>query len=194
MNEKNENEVIEEIDQSEEASSDSSSINEDQMEIIESSIEESLQEKIDEHWDQILRLQAEIENLRKRNIKDIESAAKTSIERVFQEILPVIDSFEIGMTIDTESNEGLETFIAGQQATYKQFISMLEKFSIEVIDPKDMKFDSDNHEAISLIDDENTESGYIVDVIQKGYKLKNRLLRPARVIVSAEAKKRLIFP
>jgi len=66
---------------------------------------------------------------------------------------------------------------------------MLEKFSIDVIDPKDMKFDSDNHEAISVIDDENTESGYIVDVIQKGYKLKNRLLRPARVIVSAEAKK-----
>ena len=189
MNEKNENEVIEEIDQSEEASSDSSSINEDESESIESNNEESLQEKIDEHWDQILRLQAEIENLRKRNIKDIESAAKTSIERVFQEILPVIDSFEIGMTIDTESNESLETFIAGQQATYKQFISMLEKFSIEVIDPKDMKFDSDNHEAMSMIDDENTESGYIVDVIQKGYKLKNRLLRPARVIVSAEAKK-----
>ena len=188
-NEKNENEVIEEIDQSEEASSDSSSINEDQMESTESSNEGSLQEKIDKHWDQILRLQAEIENLRKRNIKDIESAAKTSIERVFHEILPVIDSFEIGMTIDTESKEGLETFIAGQQATYKQFISMLDKFSIEVIDPKGMKFDSDNHEAMSMIDDENTEPGYIVDVIQKGYRLQNRLLRPARVIVSAEAKK-----
>jgi len=189
MNEKNENEVIEEIDQTEEASSDSSSSNEDESESIESNNEENLQEKIDEHWDQILRLQAEIENLRKRNIKDIESAAKTSIERVFHEILPVIDSFEIGMTIDTESKEGLETFIAGQQATYKQFISMLDKFSIEVIDPKDMKFDSDNHEAMSMIDDENTEPGYIVDVIQKGYRLQNRLLRPARVIVSAEAKK-----
>jgi len=192
MTENNENEVIEEIeeiDQLNDASSDASAINDDQMESIEPSNEVSLQEKIDEHWDQILRLQAEIENLRKRNIKDIESAAKTSIERVFQEILPVIDSFEIGMTIDTESNEGIETFIAGQQATYKQFISMLDKFSIEVIDPKEMKFDSDNHEAMSMIHDENTEPGYIVDVIQKGYRLKNRLLRPARVIVSAEAKK-----
>lgn len=192
MTENNENEVIEEIeeiDQLNDASSDASAINDDQMESIEPSNEVNLQEKIDEHWDQILRLQAEIENLRKRNIKDIESAAKTSIERVFQEILPVIDSFEIGMTIDTESNEGIETFIAGQQATYKQFISMLDKFSIEVIDPKEMKFDSDNHEAMSMIHDENTEPGYIVDVIQKGYRLKNRLLRPARVIVSAEAKK-----
>ena len=192
MTEKNENDVIkeaEEIDQSNDESSDAPAINEDQMESMEPSNDSNLQIKIDEHWDQILRLQAEIENLRKRNIKDIESAAKTSIERVFQEILPVIDSFEIGMTIDTESNEGMETFIAGQQATYKQFISMLEKFSIEVIDPQEMKFDSDNHEAMSMIHDENTEPGYVVGVIQKGYRLQNRLLRPARVIVSAEAKK-----
>tara|TARA_Y100001970_G_scaffold175382_1_gene213921 strand:- start:939 stop:1496 length:558 start_codon:yes stop_codon:yes gene_type:complete len=152
-------------------------------------VEENLQEKIDEQWDKILRLQAEIENLRKRNIKDIESAAKASIERVFQEIIPVIDSFEIGMTIDKETDDGIETFIAGQEATYKQFVSILDKFSIEVIDPKDMKFDSENHEAMSIVEDENIEPGYIVNVIQKGYRLQNRLLRPARVIVSAETEK-----
>ena len=152
-------------------------------------VEENLQEKIDEQWDKILRLQAEIENLRKRNIKDIESAAKASIERVFQEIIPVIDSFEIGMTIDTETDDGMETFIAGQKATYKQFMSILDKFSIEVIDPQDMKFDSENHEAMSIIHDENTKPGYIVNVIQKGYRLQNRLLRPARVIVSSETEK-----
>ena len=152
-------------------------------------VDENLQEKIDEQWDKILRLQAEIENLRKRNIKDIESAAKASIERVFQEIIPVIDSFEIGMTIDKEKDDGIETFIAGQEATYKQFISILDKFSIEIIDPKDMKFDSENHEAMSIVEDENTEPGYIVNVIQKGYRLQNRLLRPARVIVSSETEK-----
>ena len=152
-------------------------------------VDENLQEKIDEQWDKILRLQAEIENLRKRNIKDIESAAKASIERVFQEIIPVIDSFEIGMTIDKEKDDGIETFIAGQEATYKQFISILDKFSIEVIDPKDMRFDSENHEAMSIVEDENTEPGYIVNVIQKGYRLQNRLLRPARVIVSSETEK-----
>tara|TARA_Y100000746_G_scaffold219670_1_gene217393 strand:- start:915 stop:1475 length:561 start_codon:yes stop_codon:yes gene_type:complete len=151
--------------------------------------EENLQNKIDEHWEKILRLQAEIENIRKRNVKDIESAAKASIERVFQEIIPVIDSFEIGMTIDTETDDGTETFIAGQKATYKQFMSILDKFSIEVIDPQDMKFDSENHEAMSIIHDENTKPGYIVNVIQKGYRLQNRLLRPARVIVSSETEK-----
>ena len=151
--------------------------------------EENLQNKIDEHWDKILRLQAEIENLRKRNVKDIESAARASIERVFQEIIPVIDSFEIGMTIDTEAEDGIETFIAGQNATYKQFLSILDKFSIEVIDPQDMKFDSENHEAMSIVNDQSTEPGYIVNVIQKGYRLQNRLLRPARVIVSSETEK-----
>ena len=184
MTDNNENEVNEITEETSEA------IHTDDAEMDDSvPVEDNLQEKIDEQWDQILRLQAEIENLRKRNIKDIESAAKASIERVFQEIIPVIDSFEIGMTIDKEKDDGIETFIAGQEATYKQFISILDKFSIEVIDPKDMKFDSENHEAMSIVEDENTEPGYIVNVIQKGYRLQNRLLRPARVIVSSETEK-----
>ena len=184
MTDNNENEVNEITEETSEA------IHTDDAEMGDSvPVEENLQEKIDEQWDKILRLQAEIENLRKRNVKDIESAAKASIERVFQEIIPVIDSFEIGMTIDKEKDDGIETFIAGQEATYKQFISILDKFSIEVIDPKDMKFDSENHEAMSIVEDENTEPGYIVNVIQKGYRLQNRLLRPARVIVSSETEK-----
>ena len=184
MTDNNENEVNEITEETSEV------IHTDDAEMDDSvPVEENLQEKIDEQWDKILRLQAEIENLRKRNVKDIESAAKASIERVFQEIIPVIDSFEIGMTIDKEKDDGIETFIAGQEATYKQFISMLDKFSIEVIDPKDMKFDSENHEAMSIVEDEKTEPGYIVNVIQKGYRLQNRLLRPARVIVSSETEK-----
>ena len=183
MAENNENELIEEIDQKPDENSEESEIENAESD------EQNLQEVIEQHWDKILRLQAEIENLRKRNIKDVESAAKASIERVIQEILPVIDSFEIGMTIDTKTDEGIETFIAGQKATYKQFMSMLDKFSIEIIDPKDMKFDSENHEAMSTVEDEYTEPGYIVEVIQKGYRLQNRLLRPARVIVSSERQK-----
>ena len=183
MAENNENELIEEIDQEPNENSDEAEIENSESD------QQNLQEVIEQHWDKILRLQAEIENLRKRNIKDVESAAKASIERVIQEMLPVIDSFEIGMTIDTKTDDGIETFIAGQKATYKQFMSMLDKFSIEVIDPKDMKFDSENHEAMSIVEDENTESGYIVEVIQKGYRLQNRLLRPAIVIVSSEKQK-----
>ena len=185
MIDNNDNDINDELENvSEEENLSDDSVSDDPMHS-----EENLQNKIDEHWEKILRLQAEIENIRKRNVKDIESAAKASIERVFQEIIPVIDSFEIGMTIDTETDDGMETFFAGQKATYKQFMSILDKFSIEVIDPQDMKFDSENHEAMSIIHDENTKPGYIVNVIQKGYRLQNRLLRPARVIVSSETEK-----
>ena len=185
MIDNNDNDINDELENvSEEENLPDDSVTDDPMHS-----EENLQNKIDEHWEKILRLQAEIENIRKRNVKDIESAAKASIERVFQEIIPVIDSFEIGMTIDRETDDGMETFIAGQMATYKQFMSILDKFSIEVIDPQDMKFDSENHEAMSIIHDENTKPGYIVNVIQKGYRLQNRLLRPARVIVSSETEK-----
>ena len=112
MAENNENELIEEIDQKPDENSEEAEIENSESD------QQNLQEIIEQHWDKILRLQAEIENLRKRNIKDVESAAKASIERVIQEMLPVIDSFEIGMTIDTKTDEGIETFIAGQKATY----------------------------------------------------------------------------
>ena len=183
MAENNENELIEEIEQKPDENSEEAEIENSESD------QQNPQEVIEQHWDKILRLQAEIENLRKRNIKDVESAAKASIERVIQEILPVIDSFEIGMTIDTKTDEGIETFIAGQKATYKQFLALLDQFTIAIIDPKDMKLDSENHEAMSTVEDENTEPGYIVEVIQKGYRLQNRLLRPARVIVSSETQK-----
>ena len=72
---------------------------------------DELQKQADENWDKVLRLQAEIDNLRKRTIKDIENTNKSSIERVFREILPVLDSFEFGVLVDTSTKEGVETFI-----------------------------------------------------------------------------------
>lgn len=148
-----------------------------------------LKQQVDDHWDKVLRLQAELENLRKRTLKDIESASRGSIERVFQEILPIMDSFELGMKVDTSNKEGIETFIEGQTATYKQFQSVLDKFLIETINPENMKFDAELHEVMTMQESDEVDSGYIIEVIQKGYRLKNRLLRPARVIVSSDEKK-----
>ena len=149
---------------------------------------DELKKLADENWEKVLRLQAELDNLRKRTLKDIESASKGSIERVFQEILPIMDSFELGVKVDTSTKEGVETFIEGQTATFKLFQSVLDKFLIETINPENMKYDPELHEVISMQDSEEIESGYIIEVIQKGYRLKNRLLRPARVIVSSEDK------
>ena len=150
--------------------------------------EDELRKLADENWEKVLRLQAELDNLRKRTLKDIENASKGSIERVFQEILPIMDSFELGVKVDTSTKEGVETFIEGQTATFKLFQSVLDKFLIETINPENMKYDPELHEVISMQDSDEIESGYIIEVIQKGYHLKNRLLRPARVIVSSEDK------
>ena len=167
---------IEETDESSIESNDSNNIDE-------------LQKQADENWDKVLRLQAEIDNLRKRTIKDIENTNKSSIERVFREILPVLDSFELGMLVDTSTKEGVETFIEGQNATFKLLQSVLEKFSIEIINPENMKYDAELHEVMSMQDTDQVEHGYIVQVVQKGYRLNQRLLRPARVIVASEKEK-----
>ena len=148
------------------------------------------QKEAKDNWDKVLRLQAEIENLRKRTFKDIESASRGSIERVIQEILPVLDSFELGVKVDTSTKKGVETFIEGQTSTFKILKSVLEKLSIETIDPKDMQYDPSFHEVITMTEDKNVKPGYIIEVIQKGYRLQQRLLRPARVIISSDVKKK----
>ncbi len=150
---------------------------------------EDLEKQAAENWDKVLRLQAEIDNLRKRTIKDIENTNKSSIERVFREILPVLDSFELGVLVDTSTKEGVETFIEGQNATFKLLQSVLERFSIETLNPEHMKYDPELHEVISMQDTDQVEQGYIVQVVQKGYRLNQRLLRPARVIVASEKEK-----
>ena len=184
MNDKNKNvdngasDQIEELD----------SVNTDEELLDQTSEIDELKKLADENWEKVLRLQAELDNLRKRTLKDVESASKGSIERVIQEILPIMDSFELGVKVDTSTKEGVETFIEGQTATFKLFQSVLDKFLIETINPENMKYDPELHEVISMQDSDDTESGYIIEVIQKGYRLKNRLLRPARVIVSSEDK------
>ena len=184
MNDKNKNvdngasDQIEELD----------SLNTDEELLDQTSEIDELKKLADENWEKVLRLQAELENLRKRTLKDVESASKGSIERVIQEILPIMDSFELGVKVDTSTKEGIETFIEGQTATFKLFQSVLDKFLIETINPENMKYDPELHEVISMQDSDDTESGYIIEVIQKGYRLKSRLLRPARVIVSSEDK------
>ena len=150
---------------------------------------EDLEKQAVENWDKVLRLQAEIDNLRKRTIKDIENTNKSSIERVFREILPVLDSFELGVLVDTSTKEGVETFIEGQNATFKLLQSVLERFSIETLNPEHMKYDPELHEVISMQETDQVEQGYIVQVVQKGYRLNQRLLRPARVIVASEKEK-----
>ena len=146
-------------------------------------------EEASKNWDKVLRLQAEIENLRKRTFRYIENASRGSIERVIMEILPILDSFELGLDLKTETIEEYKTFKEGQEASMMLMNSLFSKLSIETIDQSEMRYDPGLHEVISTQEDDSIEPGYIIQVIQKGYRLKERLLRPARVIVCAEKNK-----
>ena len=159
---------------------------EDQSEL---SLDEQLaksQEEASKNWDKVLRLQAEIENLRKRTLRDVENASRGSIERVMMEMLPILDSFELGLDLKTETMNEYKTFKEGQVASMMLMNSLFNKLSIETIDPSEMRYDPELHEVISTQEDDSVEPGYIIQVIQKGYRLKERLLRPARVIVCVE--------
>ena len=148
------------------------------------------QEQASKNWDKVLRLQAEIENLRKRTLRDVENASRGSIERVIMEMLPILDSFELGLDLKTETIDEYKTFKEGQEASMMLMNSLFYKLSIETIDPSEMRYDPELHEVISTQEDDSVAPGYIIKVIQKGYRLKERLLRPARVIVCAEKNKK----
>jgi molecular chaperone GrpE len=143
-----------------------------------------LQAKADEHWDRYLRAAAELENVRKRAVRDVENARKFALERFSKELLAVKDSLELGLT--NADNGGVESLIEGSQATLKLLSNTLQQFGIEELDPTGEPFDPDFHEAISMQPSDDLEPGSVMSVVQKGYALNGRLLRPAMVIVVAE--------
>jgi molecular chaperone GrpE len=133
--------------------------------------------------DKAMRAHAEMENLRKRTARDIENAHKYALDKFVAELLPVLDSMELGLAAaDTAGN--VDSLREGIDLTLKKFQNVLEKFGIAIIDPQGEKFDPERHEAVSMQELEGAESGTVVSVMQKGYELNDRLVRPAMVIVA----------
>jgi molecular chaperone GrpE len=142
------------------------------------------QAKADENWNLYLRAAAEAENVRKRASRDVENAHRFALENFGRELLAVVDSLEIGLAAaDSADADALRE---GSEATCKLLKTTLERFGIEEVDPEGEPFDPELHEAMSMMPAPNAEPGSVVQVIQKGYALNGRLLRPARVIVAAE--------
>jgi molecular chaperone GrpE len=133
--------------------------------------------------DAALRAQAEMENLRKRTARDVESAHKYALEKFVHELLPVLDSLSLGMNA-AESAENVDELREGMDLTLKMFNDALDKFGVKEIDPQGEKFTPEQHEAISMQEIEGSESGTVVSVMQKGYELNGRLVRPAMVVVA----------
>ena len=143
------------------------------------------QAKADENWDRYLRVSAELENVRKRAARDVENAHKFALERFGKELLAVRDTLEMGLA--AAENATVETLTEGKEATLKLLTTVLQQFGIEEVDPAGEPFDPELHEAISMQPSDDVEPGSVVSVIQKGYTLNGRLLRPAMVIVAAES-------
>jgi molecular chaperone GrpE len=131
-----------------------------------------------------VRASAEVENVRKRASRDVENAHKFAIERFGKELLAVKDGLE--MALAASENANVESLLEGSEATLKLLGSTMERFGIQVVDPEGEPFDPQVHEAISVQPSDDAEPGSIVTVVQKGYLLNGRLLRPAMVIVAED--------
>ncbi len=146
---------------------------------------EDARSKADDHWNQVLRLQAELENLRKRNQRDLENAHKYALEKFVRELLPVKDSLEMGLAAAAEgTDESVAKLQEGTELTLKMLQTVLEKFGVEEINPEGQPFDPELHQAMSTVPSEDAEPNMVLSVMQKGYLLNDRLIRPAMVIVT----------
>jgi molecular chaperone GrpE len=139
------------------------------------------EERARSHWEQYLRAVAELDNVRKRAQRDIEAANRYGLEKFVAELLPVKDSLEAAVQSTSADVRGLRE---GQQATLSLLSRALEKLGVKVIDPQGEPFDPARHEAMMTQESATAEPSSVLKVIQPGYELNGRLLRPARVIVS----------
>ncbi len=139
------------------------------------------EKKAEENWELLLRAKAEMENLRRRTDKDLENAHKYGIEKLVLEILPVKDSMEMGLVANDVTAESLHE---GMKLTMNMLNSVFKKIGIEEINPNNEKFDPEVHEAMTMQPSYEVEPNTVISVMQKGYLLHDRLVRPAMVIVS----------
>ena len=154
----------------------------EELEDLKSQLEEA-QQSVKENWDKLLRSQAEMENLKRRTSKDLENAHKYALDGFVKALLEVRDSLSMGLKSASDENATLEDTITGLELTNKVFNSTLEKFGVETLDPKDEKFNPELHEAVTMVPMPNKDSNTVLEVIQVGFTLNGRLVRPAMVIV-----------
>lgn len=145
--------------------------------------------KASENWDMFLRARADIENLRRRSERELENAHKFALERFVKDLLPVVDSFELGVTAASDEEVDAERLREGAELTLKQLKTVLERHAIVAIDPKDERFDPERHQAMTMQESSQVEPNTVLSVIQKGYLLNDRLVRPALVVVSRAAER-----
>lgn len=145
---------------------------------------EAAEVKVQENWDGLLRARAELENIRKRAQRDLENAHKYGLEKIATELLSVRDSMELGLEAASANHSDINSLREGVDLTLRMLIQLMDKFNIKSLNPINEKFNPEQHQAMSLQETKDIEPNTVISVMQKGYLLNDRLLRPALVIVS----------
>ncbi|EKN4692580.1 nucleotide exchange factor GrpE [Yersinia ruckeri] len=147
-------------------------------------LETQLADALQRERDSLLRAKAEVENIRRRTELDIEKAHKFALEKFSSSLLPVIDNLERALDSADHSNTELAVMIEGVELTRKSLLDAVEKFGIKVVAESNVPFNPEVHQAMTMIESADHEPNHVMNVMQKGYTLNGRLLRPAMVVVS----------
>jgi len=158
------------------------SISHEEFEGLQRELDQALA-KADEHWKLYLGAHAEMENLRKRAEREVQNAHKFALERFFGELLPVRDSLELGLAAASDAVD-IAKLREGVELTLRQLTTAMEKFGAREVNPLGAKFDPGQQEAMAMLPTDQAEPNTVVQVVQKGYLLNERLIRPAKVIVA----------
>ncbi|QBQ54271.1 nucleotide exchange factor GrpE [Nitrosococcus wardiae] len=145
---------------------------------------EDARTKADEHWNELLRARAELENQRRRHERELEKARKYALEKFAQELLPVKDSLEMGLAAAQAEDADVAALREGTELILKMFDEVAARFGIETVDPQGEAFNPEFHQAISTQENDEVAPNTVLIVVRKGYVLNGRLLRPAMVVVS----------
>lgn len=163
-------------------------INEEQQKINELELAlAAAQQTVADQKDSVIRAKAEVDNVRRRSAQDVEKARKFALEKFAGELLPVVDNLERAIASFDKEDETQKPMLEGVELTLQSFLSTLEKFDVKAIDPQDQPFNPEQHQAMSMQEVEGVAPNTVIAVMQKGYELNGRLIRPAMVMVSKAA-------
>lgn len=142
------------------------------------------EQKLEDQKESVLRAKADSENAKRRAEQEVDKARKFALEKFARELLSVVDNLERATLAADAENEAVKSLLEGVELTQKSFLSTFEKFGLEVVDPQGETFDPERHQAMSMQESDDVAPNTVLAVMQKGYLLNGRLLRPAMVMVS----------
>jgi molecular chaperone GrpE len=158
-------------------------VSDDPIEVLETELQVARLEAVEARQD-MLRMQADMDNLRKRLVREHEKARRRTLERFMNDLLPVRDSLERGLEAASDPAASVESLREGKQLIMKMLSKAMADHGLQIIDPIGEAFNPEQHEAMTMLPSDQHDENTVIDVLEKGYQLHERLIRPAKVVVS----------